>query len=98
VSATALAAAMLAPQASHVFAAGTAPGSQEAVIVAGIDPVFLAGAGWDPVRLVLSPPAEHALLGRPVCRAEGCMNHRAAAGRPGSLPCPAARPRRRRDS
>ena len=72
-SATALAPAVLAPQASHVFAAGTAPGSQEAVIVAGIDPVFLAGAGWDPVRLVLSPPAEHALLGRPVCRAEGCM-------------------------
>jgi hypothetical protein len=69
----ALAPAVLAPQASHVFAAGTAPGWQEAVIAAGIDPVFLAEAGWDPVRLVLSPPAEHALLGRPVCRAEGCM-------------------------
>ena len=50
----ALAPAVLAPQASHVFAAGTAPGWQEAVLVAGIDPVFLAEAGWDPVRLVLS--------------------------------------------
>ena len=69
----ALVPAVLAPQGSHVSAAGTAAGWQEAVIVAGIDPVFLAGAGWDPVRLVLSPPAEHALLGRPVCRAGGCM-------------------------
>jgi hypothetical protein len=41
----ALAPAVLA---SHVFAAGTAPGWQEAVIVAGIDPVFLAEAGLGP--------------------------------------------------
>jgi integrase len=73
VSALALAPAVPEPQASHVFAAGIAAGWQAAVIAAGIDPVFLAEAGWDPVRLVLSPPAEHALLGRAVCRAAGCM-------------------------
>jgi hypothetical protein len=37
-----------------------------------LDPEFLAGAGWDPVSRVLSPPAAHPLLGRPVCRAPGC--------------------------
>ncbi len=33
---------------------------------------FLSGAGWDPATLVLSPPAEHRFLGRPLCAAPGC--------------------------
>lgn len=37
-----------------------------------IDPAFLAEAGWDARQLVLFPPPEHPLLGRPVCRAAGC--------------------------
>jgi hypothetical protein len=36
------------------------------------DPAFLAEAGWDPAARVLSPPAAHPLLGRTLCRAEGC--------------------------
>jgi hypothetical protein len=54
----------------HVFAGGA--GGQAAAVAAVIDPAFLAEAGWDPVRLVLSPPSGHPLLGRPVCRAPGC--------------------------
>lgn len=41
-------------------------------IAAAIDPAFLAEAGWDAERLVLYPPPQHRLLGRKVCRAEGC--------------------------
>jgi integrase len=33
---------------------------------------FLTEAGWDPRTRVLSLPARHRLLGRQVCRAEGC--------------------------
>jgi integrase len=33
---------------------------------------FLDEAGWDPAMRVLSPPAQHRLLGRRVCRADGC--------------------------
>jgi integrase len=43
-----------------------------AAIAAVIDPAFLAEAGWDPQRRVLSLAPEHPLLGRPVCRAAGC--------------------------
>jgi hypothetical protein len=45
-----------------------------------LDPAFLAGAGWDPVTRVLSPPAGHTLLGRQMCRAGGCTA-RPRAGR-----------------
>jgi hypothetical protein len=41
-------------------------------LAALLDPAFLAGAGWDPVTRVLSPPAGHKLLGRKLCRAGGC--------------------------
>jgi hypothetical protein len=41
-------------------------------LAALLDPAFLAGAGWDPVTRVLSPPAGHKLLGRELCRAGGC--------------------------
>jgi integrase len=61
----------LTADASHVFAA-VGVDRHTAGIVAVIDPVFLGEAGWDPARLVLCPPPEHPLLGRPVCRAEGC--------------------------
>jgi hypothetical protein len=37
-----------------------------------IDPEFLAEAGWNPARLVFTPPPGHRLLGRPICRAAGC--------------------------
>jgi hypothetical protein len=61
-----------AAQAWHVFAPGSRPGAAAAAVAAVLDPGFLAEAGWDPVRLVLSPPAAHPLLGRPVCQAAGC--------------------------
>jgi hypothetical protein len=37
-----------------------------------LDSGFLDGAGWDPRTRVLSLPAQHRLLGRRVCRADGC--------------------------
>ena len=37
-----------------------------------LDPAFLTEAGWDPVSRVLCLPAEHPLLGRALCRVEGC--------------------------
>jgi len=37
-----------------------------------LDGAFLAGAGWDPVTRVLSLPAGHRLLGRALCRVDGC--------------------------
>jgi integrase len=39
-----------------------------------LDPVFLVEAGWDAEGGVLSLPAGHRLLGRPVCRLAGCLN------------------------
>lgn len=42
--------------------------------VAGmLDPVFLAEAGWNPASRVLTLPAEHPLLGRRLCRVNGCV-------------------------
>ena len=35
---------------------------------------FLAEAGWDPAERVVSPPAEHPLLGRTLCRVGGCLS------------------------
>jgi integrase len=37
-----------------------------------LDPAFLAEAGWDLVIRVLSLPARHRLLGRTLCRVQGC--------------------------
>jgi integrase len=61
------------------------PGREFAVVLAGvmldgqaarladeIDAAFLAEAGWDPGCRVLSLPAGHRLLGRTVCRVDGC--------------------------
>ncbi len=46
-----------------------------------LDPGFLAEAGWDATALVLRPPADHRLLGRPLCRAEGCAKTAHSASR-----------------
>ena len=43
-------------------------------LVAMLDRRFLDEAGWDPRTRVLSLPAEHRLLGRTVCRVDGCQN------------------------
>ena len=64
----------------HVFA-DTRIDRHAAAIAAVIDPAFLAEAGWDPTRKVLSFDPEHPLLGRPVCRAAGCSTSAQAASR-----------------
>jgi integrase len=57
-------------------------GMDAEAVMALVDPAFLAEAGWDGQMMVLSPPAEHPLLGRPVCRAAGCDN---TARRPSNI-------------
>ena len=66
------AAAAATDDASHLFATAAGIGWHAARIAALIDPTFLAELGWDAAGLVLFPTAGHPLLGRPVCRAEGC--------------------------
>jgi integrase len=51
-----------------------AVGLDAAAVLALVDPAFLAEAGWDADRQVLHPPAEHPLLGRPICRVAQCWN------------------------
>jgi len=53
--------------------AGVALDGVAAALAGLLDPEFLARAGWDPASRVLSPPAEHRLLGRHVCRVGGCV-------------------------
>ena len=66
---------------SFVLGDGHAAGSQAAWLAGLIDPVFLAGAGWDPRAQVLAPPPGLRLLGRP--------DHAAAPGAPaGDTPVP----------
>jgi len=43
-------------------------------LAAMLDCGFLDEAGWDSTTRVLSLPAQHRLLGRTVCRVEGCQN------------------------
>ena len=57
-------------------------GMDAEAVMALVDPAFLAEAGWDGQMMVLSPPADHPLLGRPVCRAAGCDN---TARRPSNI-------------
>lgn len=68
----ATAAAPLIPDVSHLFACTEGVDERVARLAAVVDPAFLAEVGWDADSLVLSPPPEHPLLGRPVCRVEGC--------------------------
>jgi len=59
---------------------GEFPGVLAGVVLEGpaaglagmLDGAFLAGAGWDPVTRVLSLPAGHRLVGRTLCRVDGC--------------------------
>lgn len=78
---TALTAAAATRDVSHVFATADGLDGRTVRLAAMIDPVFLIEAGWDAARLVLCPPPEHALLGRPVCRVEGCSTTAPARGR-----------------
>ncbi|MGH8918065.1 MAG: transposase, partial [Actinomycetes bacterium] len=41
-------------------------------LAAMLDPAFLVEAGWNPTIRVLSLPAQHPLLGRTLCRVDGC--------------------------
>lgn len=52
------------------------PGAGMAVeaVLALVDSAFLTEVGWDAQRQVIFPPADHPLLGRPVCRVVGCEN------------------------
>jgi integrase len=59
---------------------GEFPGVLAGVVLEGpaarlagmLDGAFLAEAGWDPATGVLSLPAGHRLLGRALCRVDGC--------------------------
>lgn len=64
---------------AHVFA-DTSIDRTATAIAAVIDPAFLAEAGWDPARRVLSFAPEHPLLGRSVCRAADCFTTAPTAG------------------
>jgi integrase len=52
--------------------AGTALAGAAARLAGLLDPAFLTEAGWDPVLRVLRLPAGHPLLGRTLCRVDGC--------------------------
>jgi hypothetical protein len=56
----------------HVLA-GEGLAGPAAQLAALLDPAFLIEAGWDPMARVLSLPAEHPLLGRTLCRVDGCL-------------------------
>lgn len=62
----------------HVFAGGRID-HHVGRIAAVVDAAFLAEAGWDPARQILVLPAQHPLLGRRICRAEGCETTATAA-------------------
>jgi integrase len=53
--------------------AGTALDGLAARLAGRLDQAFLAEAGWDPEARVLSLPAGHRLLGRTLCRVDGCV-------------------------
>ena len=72
-----LAAETAAGDLAHVFAGrALARGLRaEARRLAGLlDAGFLAGAGWDPARLILEVPPGHRLLGWQQCRVAGCIS------------------------
>lgn len=52
---------------------GTVLDGSAARLAAILNPAFLTEVGWDPRTQVLSLPAQHPLLGRMLCRVEGCM-------------------------
>lgn len=56
----------------QVFADLRHLGAEAAGLTTLIEPLFLIETGWDPATVVLYPPSDHPLLGRPVCHAAGC--------------------------
>lgn len=56
----------------HVFADRRLLDQDAAALTNLIDPLFLTEIVWDATFLMLYPPSDHPLLGRPVCRAAGC--------------------------
>jgi integrase len=81
VSAAAVRAAVgAAVRCEHVFGERVVD-AQTAVGAQRVDVTFLVDAGWDAGWQVLRPPADHPLLGRPVCRAAGCTTTAAARDR-----------------
>ena len=79
--------AVLAPRPGELLAEGVLFAGQvllderSAALASRIDAGFLAEARWDATAWVLTPPAEHPLLGRTFCRAPGCQTTCAAATR-----------------
>ncbi len=74
-SAAALAGARPVPAGTGEFGhvlAGVVLDGPAARLAGMLDRGFLDEAGWDPRMRVLRFPAQHRLLGRRVCRAEGC--------------------------
>lgn len=53
---------------------GVVLGGQAARLARTLEQGLLEEAGWDPVLRVLFLPAGHRLLGRKVCRVEGCLS------------------------
>ena len=53
--------------------AGTALGGSAARLARMLDHAFLIEAGWDPKARVLSFPSQNRLLGRTLCRVDGCV-------------------------
>ena len=74
-------ATVLSPDVSHVFATANGVEGRAVRLAALVDPMFLTEVGWDPTSGVLSPPPAHPLLGRPVCRVEGCSTTSPARSR-----------------
>ena len=73
-------AAELVPWPGHVFPAGTAAGAEALAVAALVDPVFLAGAGWDRGRQVLHLAPDHPQFGWSACRFPGCRARRRTGG------------------
>ena len=56
---------------SHVLDATMLAGPA-ITLARALEPAFLTEAGWDPGMRVLWLPAQHPLLGRTLCRVDGC--------------------------
>lgn len=64
----------------HVFPGGTTAGAEAVAVAALVDPVFLAGAGWDRDRQVLRLEPDHPQFGWSACRFPGCPARRRVGG------------------
>lgn len=73
-------AAVPAPWPGHVFPAGAPAGADAVAVAALVDPVFLAGAGWDRDRQVLQLAPDHPQFGWSACCFPGCLARRRVGG------------------